>query len=67
MDPSAVRYTLADEGLPHPRGDGPVKLAYDAKGIMSPPPAWGWTRPDPTAQRLALVSPTRVGMDPMPS
>ncbi len=66
MDPLEGNQPHRRPGLPHPRGDGPWSIASTSRATTSPPPAWGWTRahlPDPRRRR---VSPTRVGMDPVP-
>ena len=51
-----------DDGIPHPRGDGPnihrgsfVRSAYS-------PPAWGWSGHLRACMNAAEVFPTRVGM-----
>ncbi len=64
MDPSMSATRCTPPRLPHPRGDGPGCTHANGAAPPSPPPAWGWTRENGRVRRAALVSPTRVGMDP---
>ncbi len=64
MDPDKSRCAKSIVCLPHPRGDGPVGETSPRSPVVSPPPAWGWTRADRCGLPTRDVSPTRVGMDP---
>ena len=47
---------------PHPRGDGPDKLAGLMIAVKFSPPAWGWSDLRHRPRRRSIVLPTRVGM-----
>ena len=64
MDPRIPPRPRPYSRLPHPRGDGPGAHRYLVTFVTSPPPAWGWTRHRAAEPAAAVVSPTRVGMDP---
>ena len=47
---------------PHPRGDGPVRVALPFKLEAFSPPAWGWSGFTHAPPSSPAVLPTRVGM-----
>ncbi len=64
MDPWVRRNRPSCNGLPRPRGDGPLPPGFIVSADTSPPPTRGWTpRVGPHASRAA-VSPAHAGMDP---
>jgi len=53
--------------FPHTRGDGPRGNPTESCAVSFSPHAWGWTGPGDAPGAAALVFPTRVGMDRVPS
>ncbi|KAF0093298.1 MAG: hypothetical protein E1N59_2990 [Puniceicoccaceae bacterium 5H] len=63
MDRRLSRIHRLPQRIPHPRGDGPLRMARSLDLRVYSPPAWGWTASDPHPTRQGCVFPTRVGMD----
>src|ERR1035438_7402945 len=49
-------------GIPHPRGDGPIRQQREGARRLYSPPAWGWSELSMAWRYSRGVFPTRVGM-----
>ena len=63
MDPRCGRTRRRKEGLPRPRGDGPVLLVWPPDDTPAPPPTRGWTAATPPTAPAVPGSPAHAGMD----